>query len=141
MRTDEAFSCTHNRAYQTASEKQTGRLAGRSPARAIYACTGRASAARLRIRTSLIPDILHGSYLGLPSNLPLPRIIRLRSRTRALAVYQYVTILSRVFSVKIAKFFLYFCAGFTKPQNGSFPADRIDFAGRLCYYYICRNIP
>ena len=51
-------------------------LAGSHSLRAIYACAGEVSAARLRTGKP-VPDILHGSYLGFPSNLPFHRITHL----------------------------------------------------------------
>ena len=77
------------------------------------------------------PDILHGSYLENPSNLPLHRIIRACLRTRAPIIYQCGEGMSREFLWFSEKIFSIFCQGFTRfpfnPakegfQNGNKPA-------------------
>ena len=83
LRTDETLkSCTHNRAYQAASEKQTGFWPVRTPYRAIYACTGEVSAARLRTGNNRYRTY-STEVTSSPSNLPLPRSADMLSHARS----------------------------------------------------------
>ena len=65
MRTDETPDFLYTQPCVSGRVRKTNRFFNRlSPVRAIYACTGKVSAARLRTGTGPIPDILHGSYLA-----------------------------------------------------------------------------
>ncbi len=97
---------------------------------------GMTSAARLRTGMAPIPDILHGSYLGFPSNLPLPRIIRpCFSHTRLDSITAGRAAVKHIFSISVKIFLLIFvqASEFSKRAKKPPAAGRErPPAGRLC---------
>ena len=97
---------------------------------------GMTSAARLRTGMAPIPDILHGSYLGFPSNLPLPRIIRpCFSHTRLDSITAVRAAVKHIFSISVKIFLLIFvqASEFSKSAKKPPAAGRErPPAGRLC---------
>ena len=97
---------------------------------------GMTSAARLRTGMAPIPDILHGSYLGFPSNLPLPRIIRpCFSHTRLDSITAGRAAVKHIFSISVKIFLLIFvqASEFSKRAKKPPAAGRErPPAGRMC---------
>ena len=132
MRTDEThFSYTHNRAYQAASEKQTGFLSRSDLPSARYTRVPE----RFQPPDCVLKLVQHRTYstevTSNPSNLPLHRIIRLCASTRAQLIYQGTCPMSRENSYFCKKILPVFCAGLPKFER----AGRLGLPAGL-YHYI-----